>query len=671
MKEKLKRLNARLNALRHLNQLIVREKNRDKLLQDICDTLVKDLCYYNVWISLFDKNEKFISEFKSDLGTNFLSFADQLKNGNLCNRTIMEMAQPAAVTKNPKNREYFPTDKMREGRICLSARLEYADSIYGVINASAPISSISYRGEKIFFKEIANCIAFALYQLQLEKEKDMALKLLKENEEKFSKIFHNSPIAMTIVSLPDGLLIDINESFLRLTECTREEVIGHSLVKLKIFGENVEKCAKIINLLQVKEGVSNSEVYAQTKSGKHLKLLLSAAKFNVDSQEYAITMLIDTTEYKQVEQALYRAEQEWKRTFDAIPDLIAILDDKHRIVKANQAMAKKLGITPEQVVGLSCYKVIHSTEHPIESCPHIKTLKDGQEHVEEIYDEHLGGYFLVSTTPLKDEKEQIIGSVHVFRDINELKHLEKKLEEYTKHLEELVEIKTRQLKDSERFAAIGQTASMVAHDIRNPLQSIEGAIYLIKEELKSLPLESHKKRELEEIIEIIQTQNDYIDHIVSDLHAFAKTPSSHPTETEIQQVISEALKILRIPDNIQVKLVIQENLRKQFFDPSFLKRILVNLIENAIQAMPKGGELTIDVFEDEQNLHIHVEDTGVGIAEEDKPVIFTPLFTTKAKGQGLGLAVCKKLVEAHNGEISFESKQGKGTRFKIKLPKKR
>jgi signal transduction histidine kinase len=103
-------------------------------------------------------------------------------------------------------------------------------------------------------------------------------------------------------------------------------------------------------------------------------------------------------------------------------------------------------------------------------------------------------------------------------------------------------------------------------------------------------------------------------------------------------------------------------------DPTFLKRMLLNLIKNATQAMPNGGELTIKAYEDQQSLCISVEDTGAGISEEDKLKIFTPLFTTKAKGQGLGLAVCKKLVETHNGEITFESETGKGTKFMIKLP---
>lgn len=99
-----------------------------------------------------------------------------------------------------------------------------------------------------------------------------------------------------------------------------------------------------------------------------------------------------------------------------------------------------------------------------------------------------------------------------------------------------------------------------------------------------------------------------------------------------------------------------------------MKRVLTNMITNAIQAMPKGGKLTIKVFHKDKSAFITIEDTGEGIPEEIKPNMFKPLFTTKAKGQGFGLAVCKRLVEAQNGAITFESQIGKGTSFTIELP---
>jgi PAS domain S-box-containing protein len=254
------------------------------------------------------------------------------------------------------------------------------------------------------------------------------------------------------------------------------------------------------------------------------------------------------------------------------------------------------------------------------------------------------------------------------QDVTEKREMHAKLEEYSKHLEELVEEKTQKLKEAERLVTIGETAGMVGHDIRNPLQSIEGAVYLAREELKNLPDSSPEKKELYEILEIIKHQSNYIDQIVADLQDFSRTPMPQLKETNLHELIIEALSTTEIPENIQIQTLIQDDLRAVTVDPVFMKRVFLNLIENAAHAMPKGGKLTIKAFDEDQCTFIHVEDTGVGISEEDKTKIFSPLFTTKAKGQGFGLAACKKLVEAHKGEITFESEAGKGTVFKIKLP---
>jgi hypothetical protein len=125
-----------------------------------------------------------------------------------------------------------------------------------------------------------------------------------------------------------------------------------------------------------------------------------------------------------VEGAIRRAKVEWERTFDSVPDLIAILDTKYKIVRANKAMAKRLGKSPEDCIGLTCFACVHGTKRPPDYCPHSKTIKDRKEHMVEVHEEKMGGYFLVSTTPLIDERGEFIGSVHVARNITERKKAE-------------------------------------------------------------------------------------------------------------------------------------------------------------------------------------------------------------------------------------------------------
>jgi two-component system CheB/CheR fusion protein len=146
-------------------------------------------------------------------------------------------------------------------------------------------------------------------------------------------------------------------------------------------------------------------------------------------RDYANLYGRDITERKQAEAALLRAKEKWERTFDSVPDLIAIMDDQHRISRANKAMAQRLGMTPEQCVGQACYHGVHGTDQPPDFCPHILTLTDGREHAAELHADRLGGDFLVTTTPLLDENGRHIGAVHIARDITERKRAEEALRE--------------------------------------------------------------------------------------------------------------------------------------------------------------------------------------------------------------------------------------------------
>ncbi len=128
------------------------------------------------------------------------------------------------------------------------------------------------------------------------------------------------------------------------------------------------------------------------------------------------------------DEAILRAKEEWERTFNTVPDLMAILDVQHRIVRVNQAMADRFGAAPEQCIGLACYEAVHGLSHPPEFCPHAQTCLDGQQHVTEIHEPRLGGDFLVSTTPLFDPQRTLIGTVHVARNITERKQMEQELQ---------------------------------------------------------------------------------------------------------------------------------------------------------------------------------------------------------------------------------------------------
>ena len=240
-------------------------------------------------------------------------------------------------------------------------------------------------------------------------------------------------------------------------------------------------------------------------------------------------------------------------------------------------------------------------------------------------------------------------------------------EDYTQNLEQIVKRQKKQLKEAERLAAIGQTAGMVGHDIRNPLQAIISELYLAKTETKEMP-PSKAKDSMYDSIAFIEEQLNYINKIVSDLQDYARPLKPELNEINIVETIEGSIATITVPHNIHLTVQTDKQLPKLKLDPLLLKRVMVNLITNSVQAMPNGGKLTIKAFIDVSKTVITVEDTGVGIPNEIRHKVFQPLMTTKSKGQGFGLAVAKRLVEVQNGTISFESERGVGTKFTITFP---
>ena len=241
---------------------------------------------------------------------------------------------------------------------------------------------------------------------------------------------------------------------------------------------------------------------------------------------------------------------------------------------------------------------------------------------------------------------------------------------YSDYLEELVEERTRALKEaqesllkSQRLATIGEAAAMVGHDLRNPLQAIVNMLYIAE---KKLAADSY-----EDMIELIRTigeQVGYMDKIVSDLQDYARPIRMNLSEVDIEELLRQTFSSIGVPEKVRVSFDIQKELPSLLVDPLLMKRAFTNFALNAIQAMPEGGKLIISASADEKSALISIQDTGVGISEKNLEKLYQPFFTTKPRGQGLGLSVCKRLIEAHNGSISVESKVGVGTTFRIRIP---
>ncbi len=237
----------------------------------------------------------------------------------------------------------------------------------------------------------------------------------------------------------------------------------------------------------------------------------------------------------------------------------------------------------------------------------------------------------------------------------------KELEEQRNNLENLVEEKTQKLLKTERLSAIGELSGRLAHDLRNPLSVMKMSVDLIKQANSDTKIsdENVTKR-----LDLIDKSIERISHQVDDVLGFVRHSPLELQDTSLRDITQKSIDKVNIPADISVNLD-QKNIHVKC-DLSKIDAVFINLIVNAIQAMPNGGHINIEFEEKDSDVLIKFENSGPSIPDDIKDKIFDPLFTTKQKGTGLGLASCKNIIEQHGGKISF---QNNPTTFVITLPK--
>ncbi|UCG37201.1 MAG: PAS domain S-box protein, partial [Candidatus Bathyarchaeota archaeon] len=218
----------------------------------------------------------------------------------------------------------------------------------------------------------------------------------------------------------------------------------------------------------------------------------------------------------------------------------------------------------------------------------------------------------------------------------------------------------------EKLAAIGEMATMVGHDLRNPLQSIANAAYYLNNELPHLSSSAPMPNKVMEMISLINESVNYADGIIRDLRDFSATRQPMLEKADINAIVKAAIRQLEVPENVGIVIELGR-LPEIGVDIDMMKRVFMNLARNGIQAIENGGILKVSTKKAKRFVEINFGDTGTGISKENMEKLFTPFFTTKAKGMGMGLAVCKRFVDAHGGSIDVESKEGKGSTFTVRL----
>jgi two-component system NtrC family sensor kinase len=362
-----------------------------------------------------------------------------------------------------------------------------------------------------------------------------------------------------------------------------------------------------------------------------------------------------------MERELKEANEFLMNLIESSVDGIIVTNMKGEILIFNKGAEKILGYEAEEVVRKrniqSIYppgiakEVMEKLRSPdyggmgkLTSFPILHRRKDG-----ELIEGDL------SASIIYDEEGKEIASVGIFKDLRERLRMERELQ------------KTQQaLLQSEKLAAMGRLTSQIAHELNNPIYGIMNTLELLKTEI---PPESKRRK----ILELSLSETQRLTEMLRSMLSFSKPEEERRRPIKMNELIEGILLVMEKQmkeSNIKVETAFDDEIPEIMASTNQMRQVLLNLLKNAKEAMPKGGVLTIRTNRENLHVLIHVQDTGVGIPEEIRDKIFDAFFTTKqkVKGVGLGLSVCYGIIKDHGGEIQVQSEEGRGTTFTIRLP---
>ncbi len=328
-------------------------------------------------------------------------------------------------------------------------------------------------------------------------------------------------------------------------------------------------------------------------------------------------------------------------------DGITLANLKGNLTFANEASQRMWGYSSDELTQMKLSQLYSPEELSIVDSEIVPTSREHVWNGELTAVRRDGGRFpvLITTSPLRDEKGETIAIIGVHRDITETRNMKDKLIR------------------SERLAAVGELASGVGHELRNPLNVIRNCVYLLH-----LSLADKADEDALNTLKLLDKQIDISNRIVTDLLDFTRIRPPSLAKVDLNSLVKESLSWVEVPGNVTVSTNLDGNSPRIMADSEQVGRAFANIISNGVQAISGKGELTISTGVFDGFAWTKFQDTGCGIPPENLKKLFEPLFTTKPKGIGLGLAITKRLVEQNSGSIEVESQVAKGTSFTVRLP---
>jgi len=491
----------------------------------------------------------------------------------------------------------------------------------------------------------------------------------KKAEELYRSVVELSPDSIITVDMK-GVLTSCNNATTSMLGYSEDEMIGKHFSKIGVVqARDLPKFLKLFISVLKGKVTKSLELTFNCKDGTLLLAEVHVSLLKEGGRVIGLQAISrDITERKKMEEELrqyseHLEELVQKRTEDLLEletrysvlveeasDGVAILQDE-RIVFINRKLLETSGYSRDELIGIPFKKIAKMVGEKYRQSVkerHKRRIR-GEENPATSELELItktGECIPIETSSALIHHSGLPAVLTIVRDIRE----RKRIEEQRLRLEKL--------------AAIGEVTTMVGHDLRNPLQSIENATYYLNNELPHLQI----TQKTMEMLQVINDSVDYADKIIRDLQDLSAVKKPTLRNNNINTIVKETLSQVETQENIEL-ITKLGHLPEIKADKDMIKRVFLNLAINGIQAIKeKGGKLKVSTKKTKESVEITFKDTGIGISKENKEKIFTPFFTTRAKGMGVGLAICKKFVESHGGSIEVESKDGKGSTFTVILP---
>ncbi|MGF1523513.1 MAG: PAS domain S-box protein [Leptolyngbyaceae cyanobacterium] len=471
-------------------------------------------------------------------------------------------------------------------------------------------------------------------------ERDQAETDLRLSEEKFSKSFYASPNPMTLTTLESGRLLEVNDSFLSLYGTDRESVIGKTSTELGLWAESGDR-AKMLAVLDEKGFLRNQEYRFCAMCGELRTVLFSAEIVQLNDEACILSVTNDITERKAAEEALRESEQRFRTLIEQATDALFVVDPSGRFLDVNQEACQTLGYSREELLQLAVPDI--QTVVPIE-----ELVADGQVTLahpitkEGMHQRKDGSQFPVEVRLGRIEIAGRSVLLALARDITARKQMEQA---------------------QARLAEIGELAAMIVHEVRNPLTTVLMGLHTFEQMDLSERAKARLAFALEESERLQRLLNEILmyarEHSL-DLEALALGP--------FLQMLCDEFCHQPTAANRTIQTYGLQTTKQVMVDRDRLKQVFINLLSNACEASPPEEPITCTLTISNTLVTVTVKNGGEPIPAEVLPKLTQPFFTTKSSGNGLGLAITRRIIEAHRGSLHITSSTDTGTIVTVHLP---